>query len=77
MGTVRADAKGRVVVPGARPGDIFDVQRQDAYRYLLVRLERPATSPKMTREECLEAMSRYPLSVGMSWEQLREITREP
>ncbi|MCY4025545.1 MAG: hypothetical protein OXH75_04435 [Acidobacteria bacterium] len=77
MATVRADSKRRVVVPGARPGDVFDIQRQDDHRYLFVRLQRPAAAPKMTREECLEAISRYPLPVGMSWEQLRKLTREP
>ena len=77
MATVRADSKQRVVVPGARPGDVFDLRRQDDDWYLLVRLQRPAAAPKMTREECLEAISRYPLPAGMSWEQLRKLTREP
>jgi len=77
VATVRADSKGRVVVPGAKPGDVFDIERQDEHRYLFVRLQRPAAAPKMTREECLEAMSRHPPPVGMSWEQLRKLTREP
>ena len=77
MATVRADSKRHVVVPGARPGDVFDIQRQDDHRYLFVRLQRPTAVPKMTREECLEAIFRYPLPVGMSWEQLRKLTREP
>ena len=77
MGIARADAKRRVVVPGAKPGDVFDVQRQGDERYVFVRLHRPSPAPGMRREECLEAMSRSPLSTTLSSEQLRQITREP
>ena len=77
MSTVRADAKKRVVVPGAAPGDVFDVQRQGDERYVLVRLRRPDPAPAKTREACLEAMSRAPLRMALSWEELRRITREP
>ena len=77
MKAVRADIKKRVVIPGARPGDIFDVQRQGDDRFVLVRLHRADEAPQMTREACLEAMDRSPLNMALSWEQLREITREP
>lgn len=77
MSTARADAKKRVVVPGAAPGDVFDVQRQGDERVLLVRLKRPDPAPKMTAEACLEAMSRTPVRMALSWEELRRITREP
>ena len=76
MKAVRADIKRRVVIPGARPGDIFDVQRQGEERFVLVRLHR-AKMPEMSREACLEAMDRSPLNTALSWEQLRQITREP
>ena len=77
MGAVRADAKKRVVIPGASPGDIFDVQRLGDERYVLVRLQRPAGAPHMSCEACLDAMSRSPLNLTLSWEQLRQLTREP
>ncbi len=77
MNAVRADAKRRVVIPGAKPGDLFDVQRQSDERFVLVRLHRPNEAPGMSREACLEAMDRSPLNVALSWEQLRRITREP
>ena len=64
MGTVRADAKGRIVIPGAKPGDVIDVQQQGDERYVF-------------QKECLEAMSRSPLSVTLLWEELRRFTREP
>lgn len=75
MSTVRADGKKRVVIPGAAPGDLFDVQRQSDDRYVFVRLHRPA--PKKTHEACLEAVSRTPLRMALSWDELRRITREP
>ena len=75
MGTVRADGKKRVVIPGAAPGEVFDVQCQGD-EYVFVRLHRPEPAPK-TREACLEAMSRTPLRMALSWEELRQVTREP
>ena len=77
MKAVRADIKRRVVIPGAKPGDVFDVQRQGDERFVLVRLHRANEAPGMSREACLEAMDRSPLNVALSWEQLRRITREP
>ena len=77
MPTVRADAKKRIVIPGSAPGDVFDVQRQGDERYVLVRLYRPDPEPKKTVDECLEVMSRTPLRMTLSWEELRQITREP
>ena len=77
MKAVRADIKRRVVIPGAKPGDIFDVQRQSDERFVLVRLHRANEAPGMSREACLEAMDRSPLNVDLSWAELRRITREP
>lgn len=77
MKAVRADIKRRVVIPGAKSGDVFDVQRQGDERFVLVRLHRASEGPGMSREACLEAMDRSPLNVAHSWEQLRRITREP
>ena len=34
-------------------------------------------APKMTAEACLEAMSRTPVRMALSWEELRRVTREP
>ena len=64
-------------MPGAKPGDIFDVQRQGEETYVLVRLHRPAAKPRMSRDECLAAMDGSPLRMALSWEQLRQLTREP
>lgn len=76
--TTRADSKKRVVLQGAKPGDVFDVEDQGGGRYLLVRLERPLPTPAIvSREDCLRAMDDRPLSPAMTWEELRSLTREP
>ena len=77
MSTARADAKKRIVIRTAQPGDVFDVQKQDEGHYLLVKLQQPDAGPRMGREECLEAMSRSPLNMELSWDRLRSLTREP
>lgn len=77
MSTAKVDSKRRIVLPSGQPGDIFDIQQEADGRFLLVRLERPEPAKSMSREECIEAMQKYPLRPSMSWEQLRELTREP
>ncbi|MEM7481395.1 MAG: hypothetical protein AAF481_09490 [Acidobacteriota bacterium] len=75
--TTKADSKRRVVLPGANPGDIYDVQKQDDGQYLLVRLQRPEPRGAISREESLRAMERNPLRPVMTWEELKGLTREP
>jgi len=75
--TSKTDGKKRVVLPRAEPGEVYDVQQQGEGRYLLVRLEKPAPPEPMSRQECLQAIEDHPLQPGMSWEELRSLTREP
>ena len=77
MSVTRADAKKRVVLPGVEPGDVFDVRRQEDEQYVLVRLQRPRATSGKSRTACVEAMRRSPLHLALSWEQLRQDTREP
>jgi hypothetical protein len=72
-----ADAKRRVVLPTARPGDVFDIQSQGEGRLLLVRLERPEPGPKMSMARCLDAIAAAPLRPTMTWDSLKALTREP
>ena len=77
MSTSTVDTKKRIVLPNGRPGDIFDIQPQAEGRFLLVRLEKPEHGVKrMSREACIEAMRKAPLRPTMTWEKLRELTRE-
>jgi hypothetical protein len=75
--TVKTDAKRRIVLPDAKPGDVYDVQKQREGQYLLVRLERPEPRVRLSKEECLRAMAAAPLRPSMSWEELASVTREP
>lgn len=77
MATSKADAKRRVVLPAAKPGDVFDVQSQGEGRLLLVRLERPKPGTGMSLERCLEAIAAAPLRPKMTWDSLKAMTREP
>ncbi len=75
--TSKADSKKRIVLPGANPGDVFDVQRRGEGEYLLVRLAAPEPRKRLTRAQCFRAIAASPLRVEMGWEKLRAMTREP
>ncbi|HET9228296.1 MAG TPA: hypothetical protein VFR31_16590 [Thermoanaerobaculia bacterium] len=77
MAISRVDAKQRVVLPAARPGEVFDIQSQGEGRLLLVRLERPKPELGMSLESCLEAIAAAPLRPKMTWDSLKAVTREP
>jgi hypothetical protein len=77
MSISTADKKKRVVIPVARPGDVFDVHQEGEGRVLLVRLVRPQPKIRMSRAECLRAMAAAPLSPEIEWNELRKLTREP
>lgn len=78
--TITADSKKRVVVPGAKPGDVFICERQSENHFLLVRLSVPPPPPpakKMTRAQVRRAIKTSRMKFDMTWEELRELTREP
>ena len=77
MGTSKVDTKKRIVLPGGRPGDVFDIQQQAEGRFLLIRLEKPERAERMSKRACMEAMHKAPLQPTMTWEKLRELSREP
>lgn len=77
MPIAKADAKRRVVLPAAKPGDIFDIQTHGEGRLVLVRLERPEPGPRMSRTRCLEAIASAPLRSTIDWDSLKQMTREP
>jgi hypothetical protein len=77
MGISRADAKKRVVVAPARPGDVFDVRPEGEGRIVLVKLAEPPPRPRMSRARCLQAIADSPLRMKTSWEALKAETREP
>ena len=75
--TVIADSKRRVAVPSARPGDVFDFEDEGNGHFRLVRLCKPAPKKKKTRAEVLASIKASKMKFDMSWDELREMTREP
>jgi hypothetical protein len=77
MPTSTADAKRRVVLSAAKPGDVFEIQSQGEGRLLLVRLEHPKPVPGMNVSRCLAAIAAAPLRPKTTWDDLKAVTREP
>jgi hypothetical protein len=75
--TTKADAKRRIVLPEAEPGDVYDLLKQRDGQYLIVKLVQPEPRRKLTKAECLSAMDAAPLTPSMSWEELAALSREP
>jgi hypothetical protein len=68
----------RIVVPDAKPGDIFAYEDCGHGHFHLVRLKVPTPNPKkMTRLQVRKAIATSKLMFEMSWDELREMTREP
>jgi hypothetical protein len=74
--TLTADAKKRVVIPGAAPGDVFACEQTDN-AVILRRVYRESPSKKLTREQARKAIQSWKALRGVKWEELRKMTREP
>jgi len=74
--TLTADAKKRVVLPGATAGDVFAVS-ETAQGLLLKRVFRPQKPRKKTRQQTAKAIENWKSLRGVKWEELRKMTREP
>ena len=74
--TLTADAKKRVVVPGAAPWDVFACE-QTVEGVLLKRIYRPMRRRKISKAQALKALRKWKFKPAMSWEKLRAETREP
>jgi len=77
MSTVTADQKCRVPLPGAQPGDVFDVRKTAEGKYILEKLVRQVGAGPHSSAEVLAAMQANPLAVRLRWGELRWQTREP
>lgn len=75
--TVKADNKKRVVVPGARPGDVFACEEQGKGRFTLVRLTNGEPPIRKTRAQVRAAIKASKLRFDLRWDELRVLTREP
>ena len=77
MSTVTADQKRRVPLPGAQPGDVFDIQKTTEGKYILEKLVRQVGARPHSAAEVLAAMEANPLAPRLRWEELSQQTREP
>ena len=75
--TVIADSKRRVVMPGARPGDVFACEDAGNGHFLFVRLNKPMPPKKMNRTEIRKAIATSKMKFDLTWDELRKLTREP
>jgi hypothetical protein len=77
--TITADNKKRVVIPGAKPGDVFAVIQQDENHITLARLQSPPPLPsaKPTKAQVTRALKQSKLEFDHTWNELRTVTREP
>lgn len=63
MSISKVDSKKRIVLPDGRPGDVFEVQRQADGCFLLIRLEKPERTERVSKRACMEAMCKAPLQL--------------
>jgi hypothetical protein len=75
--TIRADSKKRVGVPDARPGDVFACENQGSGHFHLARLNTPEPPKRKTRAAVRKALAASGLEFDLTWDELREMTREP
>jgi hypothetical protein len=70
------DAKKRLVLPGALPGEAYTIHEAAPGQYELAKVI-PAPRVKPTARQLDVLLKIAPLTPKMSWEELRSLTREP
>ena len=70
------DTKRRLVLPGAAPGEAYTVNEAAPGHYELSKVI-PAPRPKPTAEELDALLTTAALTPKMSWQELRNFTRDP
>ncbi len=73
--TAVTDQKRRIVLPGAKPGEIYAIRELAAGR-LELSLMLPAPPRRLRRSEVEKALNAAALTPQMSWDTLRQLTRE-
>ena len=77
MKVATIDAKRRIVLPGALPGEAYAVVREAAGRYELTQVIPASKRPKPSAAKLEALMKAAALTPKMRWEELRQQTREP
>jgi hypothetical protein len=76
MSISKADQKRRIVLPHAKPGEVFEVREDGADAYRIIRLRLPPPPAKLTAREVADRLRSSPLRPRMSSANLLNITRE-
>ena len=74
--TITADSKKRLVIPWAKPGDVFACEQQDENHFSLTRLNL-LPPKKMTKVQVRQAIKSSKMKFDMTRDELRAVTREP
>ncbi len=69
------DTKRRLVLPGAQPGEAYSVREDSPGHYELAKVI-PASRPKPSSKKLDSLLVSAALTPKMSWEELRDLTRE-
>jgi hypothetical protein len=75
MKTVTTDQKRRIVVPNAEPGEIYQVREIEPGHLELTKMI-PAPRQGIDPGELKERLAQQGLTPAMSWESLKQKTRE-
>jgi len=73
--TAMTDQKRRIVLPGAKPGEVYAVRELAAGHLELSRM-LPAPKKRRRRSEVEKALNSSALTPQMDWDTLRQLTRE-
>jgi hypothetical protein len=71
------DAKRRLVLPGAKPGEHYSIREPEAGHYELAKVIPVARKPKLKASEVDALLASEALTPAMNSEELRTLTREP
>jgi len=75
--TITADSKKRVVIPWVKPGDVFTCVQQDENHFHLSRLNPAPPPQKKTKAQIRHAILHSKMKFDVTWDELRQLTREP
>lgn len=77
MKILTVDAKRRLILPGASPGECYAVREAGTGHYELAKVVPAAKTPKPTPAEVDALLASFPLTPSMTSNDLRTLTREP
>ena len=77
MDAVKIDKQKRVRLKIFTPGDYYQPDFSDPDTITLRRIEPPKPKLKLSAAQIRRALKNSPIKMRCSWEELRQLTREP